>query len=94
MQASDGENVSYFEVYVDVTDVEETGKVTWVVDPAGDTDQVPAGVVLRQFQPGASLTASLTDPDDVADGEAQDDYWYYVEVVPVVDRDKPALATD
>ena len=50
---------------VNVTDEEETGKVTWTVNPADAT--VPAGVVLRQFQPGAMLTASVTDPDAIAD---------------------------
>ena len=50
---------------LNVTDVEETGKVAWVVDPDGGDGgtTVPAGVVLRQFQPGAELTASVTDPD-------------------------------
>ena len=70
VQASDGDNVNYFEVYVDVTDVEETGKVTWHVDPDGadgaDNITVPDDVVLRQFQPGAVLAASVTDPDAVA----------------------------
>ena len=64
VQASDGVNVKYFVAYVNVTDVEETGKVIWAVDPDGaGTTVVPEGVVLRQFQPGASLTASVTDPD-------------------------------
>ena len=75
VQASDGDQTGYFEVYVNVTDEEETGKVTWSVDPDGTgsvivptsaTGQPP--VVLRQFQPGASLTASVTDPDAVASG--------------------------
>ena len=77
VQASDGDQTSYFEVYVNVTDEEETGKVTWSVDPDGTgnadvptsaTGQPP--VVLRQFQPGASLTASVTDPDAVTDTNA------------------------
>ena len=55
---------------VNVTDVEETGKVTWAIDPDGTNGtNVPAGVVLRQFQPGAVLTASVTDPDVVANGD-------------------------
>ena len=67
VQASDGNQIGYFEVYVNVTDEEETGKVTWTVDPdGGGSVTVPAGVVLRQFQPGASLTASVTDPDAIA----------------------------
>ena len=70
VQASDGDQTSYFEVYVNVTDREETGKVTWSVDPAGTDDTVPEGVVLRQFQPGASLTASVTDPDAVTSDDS------------------------
>ena len=59
VQASDGNKTSYFEVYVNVTNEEETGKVTWTVTP-------PEGSAisgLQQFQPGAVLTASVTDPD-------------------------------
>ena len=68
VQASDGDQTGYFEVYVNVTDEEETGKVTWIVDPDGDGGTVvPTGVVLLQFQPGASLTASVTDPDAITD---------------------------
>ena len=63
VQASDGGNVDYFEVYVEVIDVEETGKVTWTANPDGTDDEVPVTVVLRQFQPGAVLSASVTDPD-------------------------------
>ena len=73
VQASDGDQTGYFEVYVNVTDEEETGKVTWIIDPAGTDDTVPAGVVLRQFQPGASLTASVTDPDAVTSSEPDGD---------------------
>ena len=64
VQASDGgktQAVSYFKVIVRVTDEEEAGKVTWTVDPVGD----PVAQDLRQFQDGAVLTASVTDPDDV-----------------------------
>ena len=60
VQASDGSRVDYFEVYVNVTNVEEAGKATWTVTPAGGTAQS-----LRQFQPGAVLNASVTDPDAV-----------------------------
>ena len=63
MQASDGDQTGYFEVTVNVTDEEETGEVTWSIAPGGAT--VPAGVVLRRFQPGAVVTASVTDPDAV-----------------------------
>ena len=69
VEASDGNQSSYYKVYVNVTDEEETGKVTWSVDPDGTPDViVPEGVVLRQFQPGAMLDASVTDPDAVATG--------------------------
>ena len=75
MQASDGNIDGYFKVTVDVTDEDETGKVTWIVDPDGTagTTTVPAGVVLRQFQPGAVLTASVTDPDAVTGGNGTGD---------------------
>ena len=81
VQASDGSNVDYFEVYVNVTNVEETGKVTWAVDPDGDGGTtIPTGVVLRQFQPGAVLTPEVTDPDAVAGTIADADVttwqWY------------------
>ena len=66
MQASDGVNIEYFEAYVNVTNVEETGKVTWTVAPRGTALSPPRA--LRQFQPGAELTASVTDPDAGADG--------------------------
>jgi hypothetical protein len=50
VQASDGTQSGYFKVTVDVTDREETGKVTWDVTPTGVSTAI-AG--LRQFQPGA-----------------------------------------
>ena len=82
VQASDGENVNYFEAHVNVTDVEEIGKVTWTVAPGGSP--LDPARALRQFQPGAELDASVTDPDAVAsgdlDGEIADDNvtwkWY------------------
>ena len=55
-----------------VTDEEETGKVTWTVDPDG-TDSAVGPQPLRQFQDGAALAASVTDPDGApidADGDA------------------------
>ena len=64
VQTSDGNKNDYFELTVNVTDVEETGKVTWVVGvdgPADDDD-----IRLLQFQPGAQLLASVTDPDGSA----------------------------
>ena len=59
VQASDGNNDDYFELTVQVTDMEETGKITWTVTPSG------GGVIpgLQQFQPGAVLTPTVTDPD-------------------------------
>ena len=68
--ASDGgatEWRSWFKVTVVVDDKEETGDVAWTVDPDGAGTVVPAPG-LRQFQAGAVLVASLTDPDSVADG--------------------------
>ena len=35
VQVSDGSEVEYFKAYVAVTDEEETGKITWTVDPDG-----------------------------------------------------------
>ena len=62
VQVSDGSEIEYFKAYVAVTDMEETGKVTWTVAPTGtaDTDDIR----LQQFQPGALLTATVTDPDN------------------------------
>ena len=64
-----GGMTGYHKVTVKVTNVAETGKVTWTVNPNGtsgppnanvlDTDNTP----IMQFQVGASLTASATDGD-------------------------------
>ena len=64
VQVSDGSEVEYFKAYVTVTDIEETGKVTWTVAPGG-TALTPPGS-LQQFQPGAVLTPTVTDPDGPA----------------------------
>ena len=65
--ASDGTNPDTFTVNVKVTNVAETGKVTWTVDPDGtdglSVDDVNGGMPIMQFQDGASLTASATDGD-------------------------------
>ena len=61
VQVSDGSEVEYFKAYVTVTDVEETGKITWTVTLSG-VDPISG---LQQFQPGAVLTPSVTDPDAV-----------------------------
>ena len=66
MQASDGNETGYFKVTVNVTDREETGKVTWSVTHT-DGSAISG---LRQFQSGASLAASVTDPDAVASDNA------------------------
>ena len=62
VRASDGNKNDYFKVTVTVTDVEETGKVTWTVAPSGiaapSTD-----IGLLQFRSSALLTAVVTDPD-------------------------------
>ena len=67
VQASDGgvtEWVQYFKVTVIVTDLEETGKVTWTVDPDGDDNTAEAADQdLLEFQAGARLSATVTDPD-------------------------------
>ena len=59
VQASDGNNNGYFKLTVNVTDVEETGKIAWTVTPTDGT----AISELQQFQPGAELTPTVTDPD-------------------------------
>ena len=70
VQVSDGSMVQYFKAYVAVTDVEETGKVTWTTDPNRAADDTVTPVALQQFQPGTTLTveptgdnATLSDPD-------------------------------
>ena len=67
VQASDGNNNGYFELTVNVTDVEETGKITWTVTPPPDGSAISG---LQQFQPGAVLTPTVTDPDAVTDSDA------------------------
>ena len=64
VQVSDGSEVQYFEAYVTVTDLEETGKVTWIVGPDGSAT-AGTDISLQEFQPGAQLLASVTDPDSV-----------------------------
>ena len=56
---------SWFKVTVRVMDVEEEGEITWMVDPDGDGVPETAQNLL-QFQAGADLDASLTDPDGAA----------------------------
>ena len=59
VQASDGNNNGYFELTVEVTDLEETGAITWTVTPTNGSPIVG----LQQFQPGAVLTPTVTDKD-------------------------------
>ena len=61
VQVSDGSKIEYFKAYITVTDVEETGKVTWTVAPSGSPNA--NDIRLQQFQPGAVLTPTVTDPD-------------------------------
>ena len=66
VQASDGGLttwVEYFKVTVTVLDEEETGEVEWTVDPADTFGTEDAGQDLLEFQAGAVLTATVTDPD-------------------------------
>ena len=64
---ADPANTDTFTVNVEVTDVEEDGVVTWTIDPDGDgalvATTVNGGMPILQFQPGAVLTASVTDGD-------------------------------
>ena len=69
VQASDGgltSWVQYFKVTVNVLDEEETGKVAWTVDPDGDGTAQDPGQDLLEFQAGAQLTATVSDPDGLA----------------------------
>ena len=67
-------NMDTFTVTVEVTNVEEDGEVTWTVDAdgfeAGESHTAGTPPMLLQFQPGASLMASLTDGDAVAVADA------------------------
>ena len=65
--AATGGEMGYHKVTVKVTNVAETGKVTWTIDPDGtgglDPTNVNGGSPIVQFQVGAALTASVTDGD-------------------------------
>ena len=64
VQASDGGAtswVNWFKVTVIVTDLEEPGSVSWMVDPDAEGNEQPQN--LRQFQAGAQLSATVADPD-------------------------------
>ena len=67
--ASDGGSatwVQYFKLTVQVLDSPEDGEVEWTVDPDGGGVEA-AGQDLLEFQAGAIVTATLTDPDNVTD---------------------------
>ena len=79
VSASDGvaapnTGISYHKVTVEVTDVDEPGKVTWAVDPDGagtlDAATVNGGEPIMQFQVGATLTASVEDGDIAGEAKA------------------------
>ena len=64
VQASDGgdtEWVQYFKITVIVLDEEETGTVSWMIDPDGDGTETDQD--LLEFQAGADVTATVADPD-------------------------------
>ena len=74
VRASDGttgETRGYYKIVVTVTDVEEQGKISVTVDPDGAGTDEAAGQDLLQFQPGAILTATLSD----GDGEVRGTVW-------------------
>ena len=69
VRASDGatgDPRGWYKVVVTVTDMEEPGKIRVTVVPAESSAD---GQDLLQFQPGAVLTAALTDPDSATTGE-------------------------
>ena len=79
VQASDGGQmtwVQYFKVTVVVLDVEEQGKVTWTVNPDGTANGEAAGQNLLEFQAGAVLTATVTDPDGLPADDNDTWKWY------------------
>ena len=70
VQASDPEALgpenTYHKVVVEVTNVDEDGKVTWTIDHTPDTDPVDTEVdtpTLLQFQPGDIVWATVEDGD-------------------------------
>ena len=65
----DSAKKSYYKVTVKVTDVAETGEVSWTVHPDGGDEHQGAMPKLTQFQVGASLMASVSDGD--IDGETK-----------------------
>ena len=77
VQASDGGLtawVQYFEITVEVLDLEEEGEVNWTV--AGDGNAQTPGELL-EFQPDAVLAASVTDPDSGTDAVTDITWQWY-----------------
>ena len=83
VQVSDGSKVEYFKAYVTVTDIEETGEITWTVTPSSGGDPISG---LQQFQPGAVLTPTVTDPD----GGATVTAWKWYRGSTVISNQTPA----
>ena len=84
VQASDRGSMNqhnWFKVTVSVTNVDETGEVTWEVDPdattgaEGANDPEPRQRLL-QFQPGATLYVAVTDEDLNDDGSGATWQWF------------------
>ena len=71
--ASPTPNTKTYTLNVKVTNVDETGKVTWTVDPDGAGTLTPAtvngGIPIAQFQVGAMLAIDATG--GVTDGDVQ-----------------------
>ena len=58
--------MQYFKLTIKVLDSPEDGEVKWTVDPDGTANTAEeAGQDLLEFQAGAVVTATLTDPDNV-----------------------------
>ena len=68
--ASDGGSatwVQYFKLTIEVLDSPEDGEVKWTVDP-DDAGSEGDEQDLLEFQAGAVVTATLTDPDNITSG--------------------------
>ncbi len=61
LAADAADNRGYHKVTVKVTNVAETGKVTWTVDHDGGATHTETMPKLMQFQVGASLEVNVTD---------------------------------
>ena len=75
VQASDGVANASTEVKVDLTNVDEAGEVTWIVDPDGTggfSANIPPAKPIMQFQVDAELTVIVTDGDQSTTGKIVD----------------------